>query len=133
VRHRVASVVVLLLAISLVGCGRESGVGQQASDKLTPGVQAIRAAAASGDREAATEKLAELRQTVAELRAAGQLSEAGAAKVLAATTDVEVQLAALPPSVESESQGGAPDQGADNTATTHRQRGNGQGQDDDDD
>lgn len=121
--HRLSKHLVLLgLLISVVGCGNEAGVGLVASERLTPEVQAIRAAAENGDREAATEKLAELRQKVAELRAAGQVSEAAASQILAAANEVEVQLAVLPsPTVESPPQGGGPDRGGTRTVTTKKE------------
>lgn len=86
-------VFVLLL---LVGCGQEgAGIGQRASAALDPHVQQVRAAATSGDRAGAARQLAELRQTVAELRQRGELSEPAAARVLAAAAEVEARLGAV--------------------------------------
>ena len=82
-----------LLLLLLVGCGQEGGgVGQRASALLDPQVQQVRAAATSGDRAGAARKLAELRQTVADLRQREELSESAAARVLAAAAEVEAQL-----------------------------------------
>jgi hypothetical protein len=87
----------LLLLSGLIACGGNDGISEPASARLTPDVQALRASAASGDSAGAYESLAELRQSVAELRQAGELSEAEAAKVLAASADVEAQLSRLTP------------------------------------
>ena len=85
----------LLLLVLSVGCGQEgAGIGQSASAALDPQVQQIRAAATRGDRAAAARELAELRQTVADLRQRGELSEAAAARVLAAASEVEARLGA---------------------------------------
>ena len=83
-----------LLLLALVACGREAaGIGERASAVLAPQVQQVRASASAGDRAGAQRKLAELRQTVADLRERGELSEAGASKVLAAAAEVEARLA----------------------------------------
>lgn len=82
-----------LLLLVLVACGQEAaGIGQKASATLDPKVQQVRAAATSGDRVGAARTLTELRQTIADLRQRGELTEAGAAKVLAAASEVEAQL-----------------------------------------
>lgn len=87
--------VLLLLVLPLVGCGQEgTGIGQNASASLDPHVQQVRAAATSGDHAGAVRELAELRQTVAELRQRGELSESAAARVLAAAAEVQAQLEA---------------------------------------
>lgn len=77
------------LAGGLGACGGSEGVGQTASASLAPQVQAVRSAATSGDRDAALDKLGELRATVAQLRSDGQLSDRSAAKVLEAAADAE--------------------------------------------
>ena len=82
-----------LLLVVLMACGQEGdGIGQSAAAALEPQVQQVRAAATNGDRAGAAAKLAELRQTVADLRQSGDLNEAGATKVLAAAAAVEAQL-----------------------------------------
>ena len=82
-----------LVLLVFFACGQDdAGIGQRASAALAPQVQQIRAAASSGDRAEAQRKLVELGQTVAELRRSGELSEAGASRVLAAATEVEVLL-----------------------------------------
>ena len=84
-----------LVLLLLVACGQEgAGIGQSASAALDPQVQQVRAAATSGDRAGAVRELAELRQTVADLRQRGELTEAGAARVLAAAAEVESRLPA---------------------------------------
>lgn len=82
-----------LVLLVFFACGQDdAGIGQRASAALAPQVQQVRAAASSGDRAEAQRKLVELRQTVAHLRRSGELSEAGASRVLAAATEVEVLL-----------------------------------------
>ncbi|MDQ3979121.1 MAG: hypothetical protein M3314_06150 [Actinomycetota bacterium] len=84
------------LVASLVVCGGEEGIGEAASAALSPHVRAVRVAARGGDRDAALAHLGALRQEVAQLRRAGELSSGGAATVLDATLDVERQLLLLP-------------------------------------
>lgn len=96
--------VTLFFLVGLVACGGDSAISGSASARLIPQVEAVRAAATSGDSTAAHERLAELRQSVADLRQAGQISEQDAAKVLAASAAVEAQLptlAAIPTTIES--------------------------------
>ena len=82
-----------LLLVVLMACGQEAGgIGQNAAAELQPQVQQVRAAATNGDRAGAAAKLAELRQTVADLHRRGEMSEEGTAKVLAAAAAVEAQL-----------------------------------------
>jgi hypothetical protein len=88
------------LVVALAGCGTDGGIGE-ASATLAPRVAAIRAAAANGDAAAAVGELAALRQSVASLRAAGELSDDDAARVLTASAEVEAELATLAPSVPS--------------------------------
>ncbi|HEV2760575.1 MAG TPA: hypothetical protein VGV86_13500 [Acidimicrobiales bacterium] len=84
-----------LVLLLLVGCGQEgAGIGQSASAALDPQVQQVRAAATRGDRAGAARELAELRQTVADLRQRRELTESAAAKVLAAAAEVEARLEA---------------------------------------
>jgi hypothetical protein len=94
VRPRLA----LLLLLVLVACGQETaGIGAGASAVLDPQVQQVRASATAGDRAGVAAKLVELRRTVADLRQRGELSEAGADRVLAAAADVEAQLGPVAP------------------------------------
>lgn len=82
-----------LLLLVLMACGQGAdGIGTRAAAALGPQVQQVRAAATNGDRAGAAAQLAVLRQTVADLRQRGELSEQGAAKVLAAAAAVEAQL-----------------------------------------
>lgn len=82
-----------LLLLVLAACGHQAdGIGARAAAALEPQVQQVRAAATNGDRAGAAVKLAVLRQTVADLRTRGEISDEGAAKVLAAATAVEAQL-----------------------------------------
>lgn len=93
-RRLVAALVVFGL---LAGCGRGDHISDAVSAQLVAQVQAVRAAAERGDAVAATARLAELRQRVTQLTASGELHDAQAAKVLAASSEVEAQLGALPP------------------------------------
>ena len=95
-RRLVAVLIAAGVALSAAGCGQGEGIGQAASDALAPQVAAVRTAAQTGNRNDALAKLAVLRQTVAQLRSSGELSEEGAAKVLAAAVEVEEQLGLLP-------------------------------------
>lgn len=82
-----------LLLLLLVACGQDAaGIGQRGFAALDPQVQQVRASATSGDFAGAQRTLAEMRQTVADLRQRGELSEAGASRVLAAAAAVEAQL-----------------------------------------
>lgn len=122
-----------VLALTLVSCGRDPTVGAEASAVLTPEVSAIRGAAEAGEREEATEQLAELRGTVAELRSSGRLTSAGADRILAAISDVEAQLRLLPGGSGERVVPGRQDEPGPKTATTQRQRGKGGDKDDDED
>lgn len=94
--RRLALGIVMLLA--LAGCGdSSSGIGQTAASQLGPQVEQVKVAAMSGDRASAAAKLAQLRASVTDLRQGKQLSEAGAAKVLAAAAELEAQLGAPVP------------------------------------
>lgn len=85
-----------LLLLVLIACGQESaGIGETASAVLDPLVQQVRSSATSGDRAGAASALAEVRGAVDELRQQGDLSEAGATRVLAAAAEVETGLSSL--------------------------------------
>ena len=95
-RRLVAVLIAAGVVLSAAGCGQGEGIGQAASDALAPQVAAVRAAAETGNRDDALAKLAVLSQSVAQLRSTGELSEEGAAKVLAAAVEVEGHLGLLP-------------------------------------
>jgi hypothetical protein len=81
----------------LAGCGDdEHRLSDEASADLAPRVQAIRSAAAAGDRAAAQAEAGRVRQTVADLQAAGAVDAAEADTVLKALASVEQQLGLLP-------------------------------------
>lgn len=86
----------LLLAAILVvvpACGGGgTDVSEAAAIQLEPEVQALRQAAADGNREAAGQELADLRRLVDELSATGELGGDGARRILAAATEVEANL-----------------------------------------
>ena len=67
--------VLLAAGVTLAGCGSEQGVGETASAALVPQVQDVRASAEMRNRDEALAKLSALRQTVAGLRASGDLTE----------------------------------------------------------
>lgn len=91
------TVVVLAGAVALGACGRGSGrLPEAAAGRLRPQVEAVRAAAAAGDRAGAQAGLDSLRRTVAELRQAGAMSQGEAGDVLDAAAGVEAQLGQLP-------------------------------------
>lgn len=122
-----------LVLLVLMACGQETGgIGQSAAAALEPQVQQVRAAAANGDRAGAAAKLAQLRQTVADLRQRQELSEEGAAKVLAAAAAVESQLgtgSTPAPQVTSTTLGQRDTRG---TTRTTKNEGKGKGDDKDD-
>ena len=91
-------IVAAVVLVGLIGCGGDAGINESASARLTPHVVALRAAAASGERPAAYEELAALRQAVSELRQGGQLNEGEANDVLTASVAVEAQLTSFVPS-----------------------------------
>lgn len=88
----------LTVAVVLGGCGGggESAVTAAAGARLGAQVDAIRQAAAAGDRAGAQLRLAELRQAVSELLAAGELTSAAALRILDHAAAVETGLASLP-------------------------------------
>ena len=121
-----------LLLLVMMACGQEAdGIGQSAAAALEPQVQQVRAAATNGDRAGAAAMLAELRQTVADLRQSGELDEEGAAKVLAAAAAVEAQLGAgSTPGAQATTTLGQRD--TRGTTRTTKNEGKGKGNDKDD-
>jgi len=89
---------ILVILLTMAGCGGSAtGIGQSAASQLGPQVEQIRATAMSGDRAAAAAKLGQLRASVADLRQRNQLSEAAAARVLAAAAEVESLIGVVVP------------------------------------
>lgn len=79
------------------GCGDPGGqLPDQAAGALAPRVEAIRTAAAAGDRAGAQAGVDQLRAQLSELRAQGDLDAADADRVLDAVDTVEARLALLP-------------------------------------
>jgi hypothetical protein len=79
------------------GCGDPAGkLPDQATGALGPRVEAIRSAAAAGDRTGAQAGVDALRAQVSELRDNGVLGEDAAVRVLDAVEAVEARLALLP-------------------------------------
>jgi hypothetical protein len=92
---------VALLVVALLGlasCGSSgAGISSAASAQLQFRVAAIRAAAASGDRDTAATQLAELRADVVQFRADDKVDDPAAARILRAAGAVQTQLALLTP------------------------------------
>ena len=83
--------------IFFFGCGDPSGkLPDQATSALTPRVEAIRAAAAAGDRTGAQAAVDALRAQLSDLRGQGVIGEDEATRVLDAVDRVEARLALLP-------------------------------------
>jgi hypothetical protein len=87
----------LIAAGSLAGCGEQDHrLPDEASALLVPRVEAIRSAAAGGDRATAQAEAGRVRQTLSDLRAAGTIDASEADTVLQALAGVEQQLGLLP-------------------------------------
>jgi hypothetical protein len=81
----------------LVACGDgDHRLSDEAAAVLAPRVEAIRAAAAAGDRSAAQAEAGRLRLTLDDLQAAGAVDKAEASAVLEALRNVEQQFSLLP-------------------------------------
>jgi hypothetical protein len=112
------------LTLLLAGCGSESpGISDEASQSLETQVQAVRQSAQSFDPAGVESGLAELRTSVARLKADGEIDDQRAAVILAAATDVEAQLDVVPTTTT------APPPPA--TDDDHKGEGKGKGGDDD--
>jgi hypothetical protein len=92
-----AVVAAALAALALTGCGSSSpGISESASTQLELRVQAVRDAAVARDRALAEQKLADLVQSVNDLRSRDKISAGRAEKVLDATNSVRAQLLTIP-------------------------------------
>jgi hypothetical protein len=79
------------------GCGNpDDKLPEPAAKALAPQVEAIRTAAAAGDRAGAQAGVDQLRAQLSQLRSNGAVAEDDAARVLDAVQAVEAQLALLP-------------------------------------
>jgi len=88
-----AAVSVMLLA----ACGDDApGISEETSGRLQYQVEAVRASAQSFDPAGVERRLAELRASVAELTAGGELDDERAAEILAAAADVESLVGVVP-------------------------------------
>lgn len=95
--NRASLVTLFAFLFFFFGCGDPDGkLPDQAASALQPRVEAIRAAAAAGDRAGAQAGVDQLRTQLSELRGSGVLGEDDAARVLDAVDAVEVRLALLP-------------------------------------
>ncbi len=95
--HRSGLVAFFAALFFFFGCGDPARkLPDQAAGALTPRVEAIRAAAAAGDRTGAQAGVDALRAEVSELRSNGVLGEDDAVRVLDAVETVEDRLALLP-------------------------------------
>ncbi len=77
----------VVLAVALSGCGGD-GASTEVSAELSEQVAAVRAAADSGDADAALAALGDLSTVVERHRASGALSDERAAEIGAAMADV---------------------------------------------
>jgi hypothetical protein len=83
--------------VVLAACGSSgSGVSSSAGTQLSARVDAVRAAAAHGDRRLAALRLAQLRTDLAKLQQTGQVSDGAAVRILRAAQSVHTQLVLLP-------------------------------------
>lgn len=85
--------VAALLLLVLAGCGGP-GIGEQASQALSPQVASIREAAEAGEVETAAQRLALLKFTALQLHEEGTLDQAGLERVVASADDVAAFLIA---------------------------------------
>jgi hypothetical protein len=77
---RKAALIVALAAVALCGCGAEPlALSRSSADELHAQVEAVRTAAAGGDREKALEELDGLAGRVRDLEAAGSIAAGDAA------------------------------------------------------
>ena len=96
-QHRTSLVALFTFLIFFFGCGDPGGkLPDEAAGALAPRVEAIRAAAAAGDRAGAQTGVDLLRTQVSELRGNDLLDDDDAARVLDAVQAVEARLALLP-------------------------------------
>lgn len=87
----------VLTVVTLVACGStDSGVEAGAAQQLHAQVDAIRFAAAIGDRRGAAQGTAQLERIIATLRADGRLTEAAASRIRRAAASVRNRLDLLP-------------------------------------
>jgi hypothetical protein len=130
--NRAALVSFLACLFFFFGCGDGRQLPDEARSALGPRVEAVRAAAAAGDRAGAQAGVDQLRADLSQLRGAGVLSEEDAARVLDAVDAVEARLALLPAPTTTTTATTAPppnDQGGD--GDEDGRRGKGKGGDDD--
>ena len=96
-RPVLAAAMLIAAGSLLAGCGEEDHrLPDEASALLAPRVEAIRSAAAAGDRATAQAEVSQVRRTLADLRAAGTIAASEADTVLLALAGVEQQLGLLP-------------------------------------
>jgi hypothetical protein len=81
----------------LAACGDDApGISEETSGRLQYQVEAVRASAQSFDPAGVERRLAELRASVAELKADGALDDERSAAILAAAADVEALVDVVP-------------------------------------
>ncbi|MGH8975354.1 MAG: hypothetical protein ACRD0C_19390 [Acidimicrobiia bacterium] len=93
--NRAALVSFFAFLFFFFGCG-DAQLPDEARSALGPRVEAVRAAAAAGDRTGAQAGVDQLRDDLSQLRAEGVLGEEDATRVLDAVDTVEARLALLP-------------------------------------
>ena len=93
---RRAILLVVALSVAVAGCGADKpDITDNAGAQLQARVAEIRRLAAERQADQVAAKLAELRKVTEDLRAADQLSDDAARKVIAAAEAVQAQLALI--------------------------------------
>lgn len=124
---RVAAAAVLVASLGASACGRDNTNDGGPTDQLRALAAATRQAAESGDRATAEARLAELRRRVATLRAADDITEERASRILSAAASVENTLDVLPTTTTTPATTAPPE---DDERNGERRKGKG-GDDDD--
>lgn len=133
-----AAVSVMLLA----ACGGDApGINEETSQRLQYQVEAVRASAQSFDPAGVEQRLAELREAVAQLKSEGELDDERTAEILAAAADVEARIDLVPTTTTTTTTAPPPpppppptfDDDDDGDDDDNRGRGGGGGRGDDDD
>lgn len=95
-RKTIGIALLVVLSGLLPSCGGQPSISPEASAILAPQVAGIRAAAAEGDRDRASQHLNRLQTNVAEMIRTGKLSDESARAILDAAAEVESALHLIP-------------------------------------
>jgi hypothetical protein len=129
--NRAAVVAFFAFMFFFFGCGNGKQLPDEARSALGPRVEAIRTAAAAGDRAGAQAGVDQLRADLSHLRGAGVLGEEDAARVLDAVDAVEARLALLPAPTTTTTATTAPPPTPQDPGDSERPKGKGHKHDDD--